>query len=163
MNARIADSPTIVARFWSYVRRGAGCWEWQASLQSGYGQIRVGRNSRTPMMRAHRLSWELHHGPVPDGLCVLHRCDNRKCVRPEHLFLGTKSDNTRDMVAKGRHHRAHLRGERHPAARVTTQQVIDARARRERGETLISIAKDLGLSISGVWAMTRGRSWKGVS
>lgn len=76
-----------------------GCWNWTSNLDSrGYGQIRRQRKT----FHAHRFSWQLHKSEIPDGLCVLHRCDNPRCVNPEHLWLGTLSDNTQDMIAKGR-------------------------------------------------------------
>ena len=87
-------------RFWSRIQKTDGCWNWTGALNThGYGHMRV--NSRqTPM---HRLSWEKANGPIPDGLSVLHKCDNRRCVRPDHLFLGTQADNMQDKIAKGRH------------------------------------------------------------
>ena len=92
-------------RFWAKVNKGtdAECWEWNASRNSfGYGQLTiVGPNGKRPRT-THRLSWELHVGPIPEGMCILHRCDNPPCVNPAHLFIGTKADNYRDMRAKGR-------------------------------------------------------------
>ena len=92
-------APTYEGHFWSLVNKTPGCWEWIGRFgNAGYGQVkRNGKNKG-----AHRISYELTHGAIPAGLCVLHRCDNRKCVRPDHLFLGTKRDNTRDMIQKGR-------------------------------------------------------------
>lgn len=88
------------ARFWANVAKADGCWLWSASATpNGYGQFRLGRL----MVSAHRVAWLMTYGPVPADLCVLHRCDVRRCVRPDHLFLGTTGDNNRDTVAKGRY------------------------------------------------------------
>lgn len=90
-------------RFWEKVKKTPSCWLWTGAHKDGrwpYGVLGGGA-SRVPKL-AHRVSWELHHGPIPDGMNVLHKCDNPPCVRPDHLFLGTLSDNTQDMVAKGR-------------------------------------------------------------
>ncbi len=87
------------ARFWQKVQKGDGCWEWQGSRNKlGYGITSL----RGRAIRAHRVSWEIVNGPIPDGLLVCHRCDNPACVRPDHLFLGTQIDNLRDMRTKGR-------------------------------------------------------------
>src|SRR5687767_4720826 len=92
-------SRPLSERFWEKVRKTDGCWLWTASRNAkGYGQIMYQRRP----IHAHRVSWQLANGPIPDGLCVLHRCDNPQCVNPGHLFLGTIVDNNRDMFAKGR-------------------------------------------------------------
>ena len=78
------------------------CWEWTgAQFANGYGAFQV--NGKT--VRAHRFAWELAHGPIPEGIRVLHHCDNRLCCRPDHLFLGTDADNAADKIAKGRDRR----------------------------------------------------------
>lgn len=86
-------------RFWNHVLKTAKCWWWTGALDGqGYGRVRRDK----VLHPAHRLAWIDANGPIPDGLYVCHRCDNRKCVRPDHLFLGTAKDNTQDMIAKGR-------------------------------------------------------------
>jgi len=94
----------VLATFWDNVDRSGGpeaCWPWMRAVGGkGYGNVPdgVGRT-----LRSSRVAWELTHGPIADGLFVLHRCDNRPCCNPAHLFLGTAGDNIRDCVAKGRH------------------------------------------------------------
>lgn len=87
-------------RFWSRVRKTEGCWEWQGCRhhRSGYGHIRVAER----LLQTHRLAFEIAFGPIPDGVYVCHKCDVPFCVRPDHLFLGTQTENMADMVAKGR-------------------------------------------------------------
>jgi hypothetical protein len=89
----------LVERFWARVRKGPECWEFAGPTRKGYGQLGVGSGRH---ISAHRISWELANGPIPDGMQVLHTCDNPPCVNPAHLFLGTHQDNMDDMVAKGR-------------------------------------------------------------
>ena len=88
------------ARFWARVRKTDSCWLWTgARSDHGYGVLRP---QAAPQVRVHRLSWAMHRGPIPEGLHVLHRCDVRSCVNPDHLFLGSQADNMADMWAKQR-------------------------------------------------------------
>lgn len=92
----------LADRFWEKVHKTESCWLWTASVKDGFPYGQIGHpGTRTPR-RAHRVSWELHNGPIPAGLFVLHKCDNPRCVRPDHLFLGTQSDNLKDAYSKGR-------------------------------------------------------------
>ena len=138
------DSPEV--RFWMGVRSSkAGCWEWcKARDERGYGFIYVnGCNVRT-----HRYSWEIHHGEIPVGLFVCHHCDNPRCVRPDHLFVGTHKDNMQDAKKKGRLYvppkGAPLhknRGERNGGSRVIEEQVKAMRKERKEGCKLRDLAR----------------------
>lgn len=118
----------LIDRFWSRVDKSGDCWVWTAATTNGgYGVIRdTGRNGK--IIRAHRLSWELHNGPIPAGIEVCHRCDNPPCVNPAHLFLGTHQDNVTDTVNKGRASGGGPRGSLHHQAKLTEAQVLDIRA-----------------------------------
>lgn len=105
MGVGITPRPTLEQRFWSMVEKTDGCWLWTGALNdAGYGMIsdRAGTVSGSTAKRAHRMSYELHKGPIPDGLHLLHSCDVRKCVNPDHLSVGTNQDNIADRVSKGR-------------------------------------------------------------
>ena len=109
------NSPSMnsdeVVRFWTHVNKSDGCWEWTGCIlpwpnterkqRFGYGQFRLTKRRITVL--AHRYSYVLTYGPIPPGLQVCHKCDNPKCVRPDHLFVGTASDNKQDSMNKGRH------------------------------------------------------------
>ena len=99
-------------RFWSKVDKQGSteCWPWTASVVKnlGYGQFGMGGT----MMRSHRVAWELSNGPIPAGMFVLHKCDNPPCCNPQHLFIGTQTDNMQDALAKGRHGHGTIGGPR---------------------------------------------------
>lgn len=140
------------------------CWEWQAFVcPRGYGRFSAGRGRARRIVLAHRVAFVLGHGVVPadPAVQVCHRCDNRRCCNPAHLFLGTPKDNMDDMTAKGRDVR--LPGERNGNARLSEAQVRDIRARVAAGEKHRDIAKAVGVSKSLVTNVTSGPGWRQVS
>lgn len=139
-----------------------GCWIWMAAKKpSGYGNFMMCKvNGRGTFVNAHKASWLLHKGPIPDGLCVLHHCDNPQCVNPAHLFLGTKKDNSQDMLAKGRGGPVATGGEAHPVSKLTSVKVRQMREARARGALLAELATQFGVGEPTVWYACAGRTWK---
>lgn len=173
-------------RFWEKVDKSADCWLWTGCLGAGYGQLWVGRK----MVSAHRLSWEMERGAIPVGLSVLHRCDRKSCVRPDHLFLGTPADNTADMIAKGRGARgqthgsrthpervarggrngartqpdARPRGLRHGLAKLTDSQILVIRhLRTHTALRQREVARLFGIDKTTVSQIERNRTWTHVT
>ncbi len=88
----------VLRRFVSKVAKSDGCWLWKGKTMSGYGTVIINQH----LFRAHRVAWTIAYGPIPDELCVCHTCDNPRCVRPSHLWLGTQEENQEDKIRKGR-------------------------------------------------------------
>lgn len=139
--------PSDVERFWSYVvRKGADeCWGWTNTTRDGYGRLHYGG----VLSNANRISWILENGPIPDGLFVLHSCDNRICTNPAHLFLGSNAANMADMARKGRNGRK---------LNLAQARQIKA-ALNGGGQTHKEIARDFGVTRSCVQAISSGRLW----
>jgi hypothetical protein len=98
-----SDPREITKRFWSKVEKSEECWLWKRHCdKDGYGTFSVGRRFNNTTVNAPRMAWTLTNGEIPKGMCVLHKCDNPPCVRPDHLFLGNHLENARDKVLKGR-------------------------------------------------------------
>ena len=143
-------------RFWSHVEKSDTCWLWRKSRdRQGYGQFGV-ITSRYKL--AHRVAWELTYGPIPKGSKVLHRCDNPPCVRPDHLFLGSQADNVHDMIAKGRQH--DLKGEEHPLARLTEDDVHAIRAMHANGARTTELATRFHVQRGAISKIVHGRTWR---
>lgn len=137
------------------------CWEWQGSRNpvSGYGQMSEWVNGGRKLYTAHRVSYQAFHGAIPAGQQVLHRCDNRPCFNPAHLFLGDQLANVRDMISKGRAlHRTPV-GSAHHATKITETDVIAIRASTDKLEVL---AQRYGMSTSALCAIRAGRTWRHV-
>lgn len=153
------DQDYLSKRFWEkapLTRNNDECWEWQGSFNStGYGQIGI----KGKKFSSHRLSWLVNRGAIPSGLCVCHHCDNRRCVNPNHLFLGTKKDNLDDMDQKGRRITPpRPSGEANPAARLSDRQVEEIRELGRQGLGSRKIAKQVGCSSSQAFRIVRGES-----
>jgi hypothetical protein len=144
-------------RFWFSVLKSEGCWEWQGcrNVEGGYGVIRFGKHLLT-----HRVSWELHNGQIPDGLCVLHHCDNPACVRPDHLFLGTHQENMDDKSRKGRNSPpAAMKGEEHENAKLRDGDIPLIRRAVAIGFRQKDVAAAYGVAQSLVSRIATGGSW----
>lgn len=142
-----------------YTVAESGCWEWHAANRDKgeYGKFWF----RGSYCKAHRASYNMFVGPIPDGLCVLHRCDNRSCVNPSHLFVGTKKDNAADMIQKGRggQHKNPPRDGRRKDSKLTEEAVLDIRRRCAAGESQGSVAKIYGVVQPTVFKIIHKERW----
>jgi hypothetical protein len=167
MLPQFTPTPKIAARFWSRVNRDGPtirpelghCWLFPVSPSKRYGYFMIaGKRNYS----AHRVAWILDGHTIPDGLCVLHRCDNTRCVRPDHLFLGTSADNNLDRDEKGRGQR----GEGHRNAKLTEAQVREIRDRYVGGSRWVSnsgaLQKEFGVGRSAIRHIVHRRAWKHV-
>lgn len=145
-------------RFWSKVNIGnpSECWEWQAfRSRLGYGRLMF----QGKVCAAHRVSWAITNGEIPDGLCVLHKCDNRACVNPNHLFLGTQVENIQDMIRKGRKRNNPSKGEASKNAKLTTDDIHKIRQFHAEGKSHKQIAKMFGICFQEISKIVRGERW----
>src|SRR5690606_21590794 len=128
-------------RFWrGVVKAGPDeCWEWKGGTIKTRGSLYNPNGSRLP----YRIYYEMYYGPIPDGMCVCHRCDNGHCCNPAHLFLGTHQDNMADMMQKGRHR----------PSKFSKEQVIEIRNRVANGEMQTDIAKELNVNLNTINGM----------
>jgi len=163
--ADIILTQKAITRFFAKTRRDSvtGCLEWMGHRNGGtmgYGSFFTGEGQGRSPWPTHRVAWVIANGPIPPGMCVCHHCDNRPCVEVRHLFLGTRADNSADMVAKKRH-RAVI-GEAQPTAKMTARRVVELRSMYATGLSAAKVAPLFGISKSQVLAIVNRRYWAHV-
>lgn len=138
-------------RFWNKVTKTESCWIWNAATRNGYGAFKA----RYVVWSAHRLSWEIHNGKIPDDREICHTCDNRLCVNPKHMFLGTRKDNMQDAVNKGRisRHRA----------KVSDEAIRQIRYLNSQGIGVRLLAQQFGLAKSNVQNIVNRVTYKHIT
>lgn len=133
-------------------KQANGCIEWQGNINNqGYGVL---RGNDKKIIQAHRYAWERVNGKIPDGMCICHKCDNRKCVNIEHLFLGTWYDNNHDRSLKGRTANSN--------AKLTIEQVKEIK-RMKHTKSIKELCKIFNMSKSAIGAILNGTAWKNVN
>lgn len=143
-------------RFWSKVKKGPGCWEWQAANSRGYG---IFSNTAGCGKGAHRYSWTIHNGPIPPGAYILHKCDNPSCVRPDHLELGDHLQNMRD--AEDRMRMAY--GTRHGLSKLNPDKVKLIVELRKHGARIEEIGACFDVGHNAIRAIFEGITWSHVT
>lgn len=149
-------------RFWRKVEKGdpAACWLWQGKIErNGYGRIQQGGKG-SPLIGAHRVSYELHHGAIPPGHVVMHSCDNPGCVNPAHLSVGLPVENTADMIGKGRKRTVAPLGTGNGRAVLTEEKVRYIRANPSKSHA--ALARELGCGITTIRGVRSGRVWSHI-
>lgn len=142
--------------FWARVEKGdrGACWPWtRGRFPFGHGFVKL--NGRTT--GSHRIAWHLARGPIPEGLCVLHKCDNPPCCNPDHLFLGTHRDNANDRHRKGRTARINH------TAKVSAGEVAIIRAEYKRGVSTRDLSARYHIDMCAVWRIATYRTWRWVA
>lgn len=139
------------------IKNQDGCWGWNGCLMHGYANF----NHRGKIIKAHRASWIIHNGKIPDEMFVLHKCDVRSCSNPQHLFLGDHTDNMRDMAFKGRTMVQY--GEKNPASVLTENDVIKIKELLKMGVSMPRISSDFKVNKNTIANIKYGKTWKRVT
>lgn len=146
----------------SLKRKASGCLEWSGAChKNGYGAVGIKDSPFPRNAKPHRYAYYLYYGVIPKQM-VLHKCDNRKCCNPEHLFLGTAHDNTQDMIKKGRHKYTPHRGSSNGMTKLSARDIPRIRKLLKNGETEISIADKFDVTRSAIGAIKHKRTWKHI-
>ena len=144
-------------RFSKYVNKGSECWLWTGFRdKDGYGRFQCGKRA----VGAHRVSFEIYKGEIPEKAIVLHRCDNPACVNPDHLFIGSQADNIQDCMAKGR--RKVMRGDQHYNAKLSSEQVLGIRRQWSNGELSAVLEQAYGVTQQTISDIVNYRSWRHI-
>ena len=153
---------TLSERVDHYTDKSGDCWMWKGgTFGNGYGYLKVKGTS----CLAHRVSYELHKGEIPEGMVVRHTCDVPLCINPSHLLLGTQSDNMRDKVLRGRTSTRPVHvylGESHPSAKLTESDVREIRVKHASGETQTALGHEYGVSSRQIGYIVHRKKWKHV-
>ena len=145
----------IEERFWpkGSVGNDGNCWIWNGPVNgNGYGGLTVSGK----VIQVHRISWQLHYGDIPAGMCVCHKCDNPLCVNPKHLFIGTPKDNSRDMTVKGRS----SYGRKNGRAILSPDDILKIRERYLSGERPIDLSREYGVTSTNIIRIGKRKLWK---
>lgn len=166
ISSNIATMKTPQEKFWIRVNKKGSiqphtprlgkCWEWSGAIsQTGYGVARLNRKA----IGAHRLSWMINKGAIKAGLLVCHKCDNRKCVNPKHLFVGTYRDNIHDAMTKNRPLCHYKKGEAHIGSKLTESQALRVLRTKRRVGGVAALARRYGVHVVTIYDILSGKTW----
>lgn len=163
------SNKTLREKFEKFVIKKDGCWDWSGCASNpGYGQFRY----KGKLIRAHIASWIIHNGSIPKGMCVCHKCDNRRCSNPDHLFIGTQKDNIKDAIKKNRHPTIGKKGSEHHLAKLNEEKVLEIRKELEKRKHMTKsyimkkdlsqkkLAEKFGVSQTLISCINCEKNWK---
>jgi len=154
---RVPIGSSLSFRLEFYSKPEGECIIWTGTKSRGYGKLMYNGKERL----AHRLSYEVNRGPIPEGMQVLHKCDNPSCINPDHLFIGTIQDNMDDRNAKGRCNPA--KGESSNLSKLSNQDVVEIKKLSKEGSSLRGLASRFNVTMQNVWMIARNKTWKHIS